>query len=346
MDEDLFDSLVELENPTNITGITNDKTICTKGGNTKYFGFAYYLPTSAANVISLKKMESLYNIEYNQDKSSFIMKNKTIPEYVFEFQSNNESKKLYSMKYKEFNSFINTNNNFCNNYCLSKIEFERAVKALKLHEIAAHPSTQVLKDIIKYNSITNISITEKDVDNMNHIFGDCPSCAQSKITDLASNHTNKTIIPNSIGEVVCMDLLFIEDDTYLTIYDKKSNAIFPRRVQSKSADAIYKEFDLINKHYFIKYGHKITNIYCDNEKAFQSLANNQFINLGIKCHFVAPNQHQPNIERQHRLLRERFNAVLRGLDYKFPKEYKHYLMEYVASMLNSSINANNIQCPK
>jgi hypothetical protein len=197
---------------------------------------------------------------------------------------------------------------------ISKIDYELASKARKLHRALAHPSDVVLCNLIANNVILNVPITERDVRNANSMFGECTACIQAK------SHKDKTTNPSapiasSIGESVSTDLIFIGGFTFMLLTDQKSKLVNAVHMLDKSAASFHKALTQVSDLYS-KYDHKLSTLRSDREKGLVSLlSDGRASRLGVDILFKSAEQHEGLAERTNRTVSERVRAILHSLPY-------------------------------
>jgi hypothetical protein len=202
--------------------------------------------------------------------------------------------------------------------------------------ILGRPSQKSFEDIIKKGKIINNSVTVQDYRNALKIYGMDLRVLKGKTTRNKNKHVKVQFFetPKPRNIVLSVDLMNFTGliITATLLVDRKKNTIL---------SAIQQEMKIYQGK-----GHTIDNTELEEEQEnpihtllednkFQALKEN-LEELNIQVHVVTRNEHEPEIERQNRVIKERARATLQTLPYKkIPKKMRIALIHYVVFWLNN-----------
>jgi hypothetical protein len=273
------------------------------------FGKSLYVETSKSNLLSFNQLlDEGMDIYWNQ------------PTRTFTVSKNSEV--LGSFSPGPNNTFVAR---ISEAEITTKEDKERAEETQKLHERLAHPSEEVLKNMLNSGNILNTHLTAKDVDKYRSIVGTCKGCAIGKMTR-QSQPESLTPVAENIGDLLHMDIVFFAGQTYLLSSDDHSNHILSIKMENKEVDTVVEAIHLICDIY-TQHGFTVKEIRTDAEAVFIA-ATGDIHRMGVKHSTTAPDHHEVNIERMVRTIKEKTRALIHNLPYQLPKMLYCHAWQY------------------
>jgi hypothetical protein len=153
-------------------------------------------------------------------------------------------------------------------------------------------------------------------------------------------------ISSAIEVHLCIDIFYVDGETYLLSVVKPFNALIVTHISTRSAANIKKAITA-HASKIASYGKTIVTIYTDGEGGLKPLID-WLGALKIRLNVTAAGEHVPEVERAIRELKERCRAILSTLPFKLPRALMPWLINYVVSRINltpSSIMNHHI-CPR
>ena len=199
-------------------------------------------------------------------------------------------------------------------------QFEQAKRARRLYHSVGAPTVENFKHMLRSNIIKDCPVTERDVNIAEKIFGPDIGALKGRTTRRKPNSVREDQIqvpPELIAEpddlVYCMDLFYVNNIPMLNGIDKtiKCRKVLP--LPSRTAESMYKGINTVLRDYN-KADMRVKVIRCDNE--FCTLMDKVSNNMDIKMEYAAPGEHQPEAERNNRLVGEQIRAAYHRLPYK------------------------------
>ena len=283
---------------------------CNQKGDFSGCGTVWYHPEAITNILSLTRVENTdkFEITYKQKKGFFVKNLETGNVIAF---GKDESGLHVAPLDKEL-SLLNTVEQMKSVY--TKRQVDRAEKAKELYAVIGYPSLKDFKHIIQTNQIKNCPVTIEDVNIWTKIYGPDVNAQKGKTTrpkpKVAVNdyiEIPKEIVEAHQGIELCADVLYIDGVTFLTTISKNLKFItiryIPNREKETLLEALDKTFVLYNNA-----GFEIKEFFADPEfecvrDELEDPENGIIVNIG------AAGEHEPNIERCHRVIKERYRAV-------------------------------------
>ena len=218
-------------------------------------------------------------------------------------------------------------------------EISRAKAAKRLIEALGSPSVRDLKSLILMNAIANCPINTKDIDIAEKIFGPDLGTLKGKTTRKKALPlvTDQIELPRALYSQLdnirlCMDVMFVNELPFLTTISKRlyyRTALFlPTRTSRDLFAILDRTLRVYNDN-----GFTISHIECDNEfrKIFEEVEDD----LDVNMVFVSPRTHQPDAERNNRVLKERMRATYHRLPYAaLPKAIVKVMVKTLARKTN------------
>ena len=215
----------------------------------------------------------------------------------------------------------------------------QAKRARKLYHSVGAPTVENFKHMLRSNIIKDCPVTVKDVNIAEKIFGPDVGTLKGKTTRRKPNAVKEDQIeipPELIAEpddlVYCMDLFYVNGMPMMNGIDKtiRYRKVVP--LKNRTAESLYNGIDKVLRDYN-KAGMRIKVMRCDNE--FRTLMDEVSDEMDIEMEYAAPGEHQPEAERNNRLVGERIRVAYHRLPFKaMPKLMLRYLAMTAAEQLN------------
>ena len=217
-------------------------------------------------------------------------------------------------------------------------EIKKAKQARDLLAILGTPSISDLKKAISMNAIANLTVTTKDVDRAEAIFGPDLGAVKGKTTrkkpmpmvsdqiDLPTELVSRTDLELS------MDIMYVNEMPFLTSITHQLQYRTAQFLPTRTFKDLYTALDDILRMYNSN-GFVITKIYCDGEfSEFMDPVRDQ---LDVEMEYAAPQAHVPRAERNNRTIKERIRATFHRLPYNaLPRPLMKALVSESARKLN------------
>ena len=323
---DLLTNIRQLPNPIPFTGLgsINIQDI----GTNAWFGDVYYSNKSPANVLSFAEVSDRFDVEWNCDDQTFIVRT---PTDTFKFVRKG---KLYACNVREHLCYAHVITTTENEAKYTKREVEMARQAKELSQLLSYPSSKDLITLINNGSILNCPISAHDVARAVDIYGPDIGSLKGKTKRSKSQPVKVEYISKSVwaSQEMHIDLMFVEGDIFLISVTKPLGLTMISSIQSKSTAAIKSALaKQIGAYTYSKF--TITTILTDGEGAVQALSD-YLLSIGIKVNPTGAGQHVPVIENKIRQVKERVRAILNTLPFNLPSTMMKHLVSYAVSSLN------------
>ena len=333
--------------------------IHTNGGSLKYDtrGFFKYLPImcyhnelSIANVLSLKNISDIPGCNIYMDTNIG-------PEIYVKYQNailkfNQSANGLYYCRIDDLDIFYNEKDS--SNTAISllssgpnkytKADTVKAKTARSLQKAMMWPSSNMMKQFIKNGLITHTSISERDFDAADEIFGAAPEQVKGKSTAPSQKRdTSSQVQLNDIKFDIdkriklYIDIMYISGIFFLHTKSKDLDYITIHYLPDKKIPTIAKKLKYVVKRY-ISRGFTITDVFGDNEfnhDKYRSLF------MPANLHVCATGEHVPIIERSIRTVKERARSATVELPFEtIPRIMIISLLEGVERWINAFPTSN------
>lgn len=364
-------------NPVAVTGVNSREIMSSRYGITHYFGPALYVPTASANLISFSACADRFHRAYDADRNEFVL---TALDYTFghsklKLMFKCSGKGVYICDMRPLRAAAMSAVTVLpavpppgpavpapaprtspvespvaafaamtvDGVTYTPEQVRRAREVLVLHDVLSHPSDVVLCTALDNGVILNCNLAASDLRNARKIFGaHCAACIMAKMTRPAAA-PSLSEPPTAPGQVVHADIVFLLDVKnrkvpYLFTVCGLSGFLICAKMASKVSTQL--EMHLLRVVYFYRsHQHTVRTIRSDREHVFDSVRD-PLAREGLQLLQTAPEQHEHRIERQVRVIKERFRATLFSLPYTLPRCLYPYLLIHVISSLNMLPNVN------
>jgi hypothetical protein len=215
-----------------------------------------------------------------------------------------------------------------NKKLFTKRQVERAEKARDLCRVIGCPSIRDYKHIVQTDQIKNCPVTLEDIRVSERIFGQDMYAIKGK-----STRSKPKVVINDYGEVpkelidaqknvtLCVDIMFLDEVAFLVTVSKYIKYITLRFLEDQKSGTIMKAL----QHVFTTYkaaGFAIKEVHCD--RGFVTLESDIEREFDAKVNLTAAQEHQPDIERTLRNIKERFRAMYHQCPFKmWADDYDH-----------------------
>lgn len=338
----------------NITDSNETLHLSTNGGDlhtnqratVPKYGEVWFDPTAITNIFSFAEMENRYRITYDSSKEKAFVVH--LPDKQIKFSRTDNGLYAYKPNYttKNHASLVNHSLESVeeNKKLYAPRQVQRAKMVRHLYHALGTPSLSDFKAIIKMNVIKNLPITLEDVNIAEQIFGTDIGALKGKTTRQkpAPVVSDYIAIPPEILDthqdiVLCMDGMKVNGIPFLTTISKNIMYRTAEWVPNQTAAAYRSVLNNVFRMYN-RAGFRITTIRCDNE--FRPLMDELQDVYQVKMNYANPQEHVPEAERNHRVIKERIRAAFHRLPFKkLPK-----IMIKILTM--ESAKKLNFFCPK
>jgi len=291
---------------------TNGGTLkCNTKGDLKGYGPVWCHDKAITNIISFSnaKRSGKYTITYDENQG-FTMRNKQNGNTTI-FRP--DASGLFTAPLPKPNKTLALVNTVEENKKLyTKRQVERAEAARRLYEVIGYPSVRDYKIVVQTNQIKDCPVTIDDIKISEKIFGPDVYALKGKSTRPRPRVVvNDYIeIPRSLkqahqGITLCADIMFIDEVPLLLTVSKHIKFLTIRYIDNREGTTIWEAL----KHTFVKYnqaGFAIKEFRADVEfeKIRFDLEQKQ-----INVNLTSGKEKQPDIERQVRVVKERYRAL-------------------------------------
>ena len=127
-----------------------------------------------------------------------------------------------------------------------------------------------------------------------------------------------------------VDIMFIHGDPFLISVTMPLKLIQVYNLKTKRHETQLRTLT--------SFGFKVESIHSDGEGGVAALVDH-FMASGISFNPSGPEQHQPVVERQIRVVKERARGIVSVLPFKLPRNWIFWLLTYVVFMINAMPHA-------
>jgi hypothetical protein len=354
LDSDSTDTIFcNKEYVTNIRDSPTDMVMNTNGGpmvtkqlcDVPFLGTVWFNENSLTNIISLALMAEKHRVTYDSSAEKAFLVH--LPHKVVKFYQ--LSSRLYGMNPKETNKvYTQVESKYVlgqlrdDNLKLLSARQQAAVKKVRqLHHALGTPSLGDLKAMIRMNLIRNNTVTTKDVNLAERVYGPDVGTRKGKSTRRKPNQ----VVDASIE--LPDELMDIHDEVTVSLDGMEVNSL--KFVTTIAHDLYYRTAQYISKPVKSQYvkvldelhsvyknnGFVLGEIHCDNE--FRPVMTDWAISKDpvVKISYANPQDHVPRAERNNRVLQERVRAMYHHMPYEhLPRILVKYLVMEAARKMN------------
>ena len=212
------------------------KFVTHQRASTKYFGLGWYHEKALTNILSYALVEDLYQITYDQKKSTFTVH---IPGAPMNFTRNQAGLYVYVPTTSEAHVFAvvellpkRTEACFSETVRENKLQYTSrqvrdAKRARALYQVLGRPSIEDFKHIVKFRMIENNPVTLQDIQRAETIYGPDIGSLKGKTTRKAPSPIVKSIVavPETLLQdhqhiELCMDVFTVNTIQFLLTVSK------------------------------------------------------------------------------------------------------------------------------
>ena len=200
----------------------------------------------------------------------------------------------------------------------SDLDIRRAEKAQKLQETMGFPSLKAFLHMVDNNMIKNCPITRRDVMMAEDIFGVNVNIVKGKSVRRQPVHIREDILPvppeilQRYGEVtLSIDVYHINGVRFFRSIARHLMFRITQPIADAKASTLLKQVQRTMSKYASR-GFKVKQIFGDN--AFNCIADD-LAESGVTFHSVARDAHEPYIERDNRVSKERCRCIFNALPF-------------------------------
>jgi len=339
-------------NPIRLKGLEGQTMDITQEGTLLGYGTVYYNPHVTANVLSFFNMAKRFkSIVYDNKESNIfhvtrdddtVMEFRPSPEGLYYYDFNNS---VLRQRREEDALVINTVEDLRRNY--TNKELKKIEEARRLYVIMGRPSKEDFQKMLTSGKMLDNPVVMEDFFNAEKLYGTDLGVIKGKTVrkkpksvpvDIQSAAVERMNIILAVDIMNFMGLSFLvtvsRNIRFITasmLFDRKKKTI---------VQALIRVF-----HLYRGKGHDVTdlNFSEQNQPVHTILGDNEFeairedmAILGVAVNITAREEHVPEIERQHRVIKERARAVIQTLPYRsVPRKMRIALIQNVVFWLNN-----------
>ena len=222
---------------------------------------------------------------------------------------------------------------------LSEQQQRKAKMARELLHNLGSPTVKDFRYLLGHGLIQNCPVSPKDATIMEGLYGPDIGTAKGRTTRKKNSvgvsdviEIPRMLIKQQRNVTLCMDVLFVNKLPFLATISKhlcyRTATFVPSKQPSAYRSVLDEVFRLYNGA-----GFRVTTIRCDRE--FKPLMDPIKDDLDIVMEYNPSKQHQPEAERNNRVLKERVRATFHRLPYQsIPKTMIQFLVALCAKQLN------------
>jgi hypothetical protein len=338
---DITPSKEILEVSTNAGDIASHATATVPG-----YGKVWFNPNAITNIFSFAQMEDKYRITYDSAVEKAFMIH--LPDRQVKFKRSKNGlyrhKPTYDTKKstcKHETSLINHSIESVeeNKLLYTARQLEKAKLSGQIYHAMGAPSITDFKAIVQSNMIKNLPITIEDIKIAEDVYGPDIGSLKGKTT----RTTPAPVVADYIE--IPQELIQRHDRVTLCIDGMKINGVpflttISRHIMYRTAEWIPNQtssaYRSVLEHVFRVYqqaGFTVTTIMCDNE--FKPLMHDITSHHNIEMNYANPQEHVPEVERNIRVIKERFRTQFHRLPFTMiPKVMIKVLTMECAKKLN------------
>jgi hypothetical protein len=352
--------------PSRLKGIEGKTIEVEEEGDLLGYGPVYYHQQVTANVLSLFNMaRSFHSIEYNNKVCDVFLVTRddgTIMEFV------PSSEGLY---YYDFNISVmrhQQQRNMHNTMMVATVdelrknyktrEMKQMDEARRLYVIMGRPSKADFLKMIKRGKLLDNPVRMEDFYNAEKVFGKDLGVVKGKTVRVRPNRVvvdTETAALEKLNIILAVDVMNFTGLSFLVTVSRSIGFITASLLRDRKKRTIVETLKQVMSVYKGK-GHTVLtmNFTEQNQPVHTILGDNEFediqedmLELGVEVNVTAKEEHVPEIEQQHRVIKERARAVIQTLPYgSMPKKMRVALIQNVKFWLNNIPKAGQDYSPK
>jgi len=362
----LLVNIRKTEKPIRLKGIEGKTIEIKEEGDLLGYGPVYYHQQVTANVLSLFNMARRFrSIVYNNEICDAFMVTrddgtvmKFVPSkeglYYYDF-------KISLMRHQEKNvtqnaMVVTTVNELRRNYTTR--ELKQIDEARRLYVIMGRPSKADFLKMIKKGKVLDNPVRMEDFSNAEKIYGKDLGVVKGKTVRIRPDRVvvdTETAVKEKLNIVLAVDVMKFTGLNFLVTVSRAIGFITATLLRDRKKGTIVEALKQVINVYKGK-GHRVgmMNFTEQNQPVHTILGDNEFeiiredmVALGIAVNVTAREEHVPEIERQHRVIKERARAVIQTLPYgSMPKRMRIALIQNVIFWLNNIPKVGQDHSPK
>ncbi len=211
-------------------------------------------------------------------------------------------------------------------------EIKRIERILRVHEGLSHCSDHTLNTMLKQRLLGDLTTT--DLRNARKLHGKCQACIRGKLPLLKpTENYNK----EREEGVIHVDIMHVDRELFLIGVDEKTGYIMVAYIKNKSKEQLWIGLSKITSEYKGK-ERKVKRVCSDREQGIIALKD-RLSQQGISLYLSAADSHDSVVERHIRTIKNKARATLANIQYKVPKSWMKYLINYV--VISQNLVPNN-----
>jgi hypothetical protein len=328
------------------------------------YGSVYYHQQVTANVLSLFNMaHRFHSIEYNNkvcDAFLVTWDDGTIMEFapssegLYYYDFNISVMRHQQQRNMHNTMMVATVDELRRNYTAR--EMKQMDEARRLNVIMGRPSKADFLKMIKRGKLLDNPVRMEDFNNAEKVYGKDLGVVKGKTVRVRLNRVvmdTETAAMEKLNIVLAIDVMNFTGLSFLVTVSRSIGFITASLLRDRKKRTIVEALKQVMSVYKGK-GHTVLtmNFTEQNQPVHTILGDNEFeairedmLELGVEVNVTAKEEHVPEIERRHRVIKERARAVIQTLPYgSMPKKMRIAMIQNVIFWLNNIPKAGQDYC--
>ena len=277
-------------------------------GNLPGYGEVWYKQDSIANILSLARVCSIYQVTFDSDHGNCFVVHRP-DTFDLHFCQSREGLYYYDTRNEEF-SLVHTVAQ--NKQMYTDRQVNQAESARRLYAMIGRPSNVDFENIIRLHIIPDCPTTIDDVCVANKIFGPDVGSLKGKTTRRKPSRVQSDVVfvPSELVQIhknviLAVDVMFVNSQPFFVSISRNIKFTTIQALPNRTHDNLMHAIKAILSLYS-QAGFHIQTVLADGE--FEHLRT-ACIDVGIHLNTTSANEHVLDIERQIRVLKERARAI-------------------------------------
>jgi hypothetical protein len=362
----LLMNIRKTKKPIRLKGIKGKTIEIEEEGDLLGYGPVYYHVQVTANVLSLFNMAQRFqSIMYNNkicDAFLVTRDDGTIMEFVpsaeglYYYNFNISLMRHQEKQITKNTMVVETVEELRRNYTTR--ELKQMDEAQRLYVIMGRPSKVDFLKMFKKGKLFENPVRIEDFNNAENVYGKDLGVVKGKTVRMKPDRViidTETAVKEKLNIILAVDVMNFTGLSFLVTVSRTLGFITATLLRDRKKRTIVEALKQVISVYKRK-GHSVLsmNFTEQNQPIHTILGDNEFeaimedmSELGVNVNITAKEEHVPEIERQHRVIKERARAIIQTLPYKsMPKKMRIALIQNIIFWLNNIPKAEQDYSPK
>jgi len=237
-------------------------------------------------------------------------------------------------------------------------ELKQMDEAQRLYVIMGRPSKVDFLKMFKKGKLFENPVRIEDFNNAENVYGKDLGVVKGKTVRMKPDRViidTETAVKEKLNIILAVDVMNFTGLRFLVTVSRTLGFITATLLRDRKKRTIVEALKQVISVYKRK-GHSVLsmNFTEQNQPIHTILGDNEFeaimedmSELGVNVNITAKEEHVPEIERQHRVIKERARAIIQTLPYKsMPKKMRIALIQNIIFWLNNIPKAEQDYSPK